>query len=156
MIQLLQQLYLQQQTLTGTDQLLLLRDGFIFSLLWQSCFRGFNAGGIRLQNIVLPAGSSAISFLLPTMQLPPRAQLHFIPETTKNRKGGHCNVTLTCDVLCCSSWLVLLYHARLAAGQPITNYITRPLNSSGNSSGKIFTEAPMSSSATWARLTKYL
>ena len=28
MIQLLQQLYLQQQTLTGTDQLLLLRDGF--------------------------------------------------------------------------------------------------------------------------------
>ncbi len=77
---------------------------------------------------------------------------HFIPETTKNRKGGHCNVTLTRDVLCCSSWLVLLSHAHLAAGQPITNYITRPLNSSG----KIFTEAPMSSSATWARLTKYL
>ncbi|KAL0040328.1 hypothetical protein WJX77_003603 [Trebouxia sp. C0004] len=152
MIQLLQQLYLQQQTLTGTDQLLLLRDGFIFSLLWQSCFRGFNAGGIRLQNIVLPAGGSAIPFLLPTVQLPPGAQLHFIPETTKNRKGGHCNVTLTDDVLCCSSWLVLLSHAHLAAGQPITNHITRPLNSSG----KVFTEAPMSSSATWARLTKYL
>ncbi len=33
MIQLLQQLYLQQQTLTGTDQLLLLRDGLILSLL---------------------------------------------------------------------------------------------------------------------------
>ena len=46
MIQLLQQLHLKQQTLTGTDQLLLLRDGFIFSLLWQSCFRGFNAGAL--------------------------------------------------------------------------------------------------------------
>ena len=31
MTQLLQQLYLQQHTLTGTDQLLLLRDGFLFS-----------------------------------------------------------------------------------------------------------------------------
>lgn len=152
MIQLLQQLYLQQQTLTGTDQLLLLRDGFIFSLLWQSCFRGFNAGGIRLQNIVLPTGGSALPFLLPTVQLQPGAQLHFIPETTKNKKGGHCNVTLTRDVLCFSSWFALLSHAHLAAGQPITNYITRPLNSSG----KVFSEAPMSSPATWARLTKYL
>ena len=33
-------LYLQQQTMTGKEQLLLLRDGFTFSLLWQSCFRG--------------------------------------------------------------------------------------------------------------------
>lgn len=152
MIQLLQQLYLQQQTLTGTVQLLLLRDGFIFSLLWQSCFRGFNAGGIRLQDIKLPTGGSAISFLFPTVQLQPGAQLHFIPETTKNKKGGHCTVTLTCDVLCFSSWFILLCHAHLAAGQPITNYITRPLNSSG----KVFSEAPMSSSATWARLTKHL
>ena len=60
MIQLLQQLCFQQQTLTGIDQLLLLRDGFIFSLLWQSCFRGFNAEGIRLKNIVLPTEGSAI------------------------------------------------------------------------------------------------
>ncbi len=68
MIQLLQQLYLQQQTLTGTYQLLPLRDGFTFSLLWQSCFRKFNADGIRLQNIALPAGdlSNAFSTLFHT------------------------------------------------------------------------------------------
>ena len=133
MSQLLQQLHLQQQTLTGTDQLLLSRDGFTFSLLWQSCFRGFNAGGIRLQDIKLPTGRSAISFLFPTAHLQPGGQLHFIPETTNNKKGGHCTATLTCDVLrvCFSSWFILLSHAHLAAGQPITNYITRPLNSSG-------------------------
>lgn len=28
------------------EQLLLLRDGMLFSILWQSCFRGFNALGI--------------------------------------------------------------------------------------------------------------
>lgn len=152
MIQLLQRLYLQQQTKTGKDQLLLLRDGFIFSLLWQSSFRGFNAGGMRLQNIVLPTGGTAIPFLFPQVQLPPGAQLHLLPDVTKNKKGGHCTVTLTCDLLCFSFWFQLLLHAHTAAGQPITNYITRPLQSSG----KTFSELPMSSSATWARLTKYL
>ena len=152
MIQLLQRLYLQQQSKTGKDQLLLLRDGFIFSLLWQSSFRGFNAGGMRLQNIVLPTGGTAIPFLFPQVQLPPGAQLHLLPDVTKNKKGGHCTVTLTCDLLCFSFWFQLLLHAHTAAGQPITNYITRPLQSSG----KTFSELPMSSSATWARLTKYL
>ena len=152
MMHLLQRLYHQQQTLTGKEQLLLLRDGVIFSLLWQSCFRGFNAGGMRLQNIVLPTGGTAIPFLLPQVQLQPGAQLHLLPDVTKNKKGGRCTVTLTCDVLCFSFWLQLLVPAHTAAGQPITNYITRPLNSSG----KVFSELPMSSSATWARLTKYL
>ena len=125
---------------------------FLFSLLWQSCFRGFNAGGIRLQNIKLPTGESALPFLFPTVQLQPGAQLHFIPYTTKNKKGGHCSVTLTCDVLCFSSWFLLLSHAHMGAGHPSTNYITRPQAPSG----KAFVEGPMSSSATWARLIKHL
>ena len=40
-----------QQASNTTDQaqlLLLLRDGLLFSLLWQTCFRGSNAGAIRL------------------------------------------------------------------------------------------------------------
>ena len=36
------------------QRLLLLRDGMLFSLLWQSCFTGFSAGAVRLDNIVLP------------------------------------------------------------------------------------------------------
>ena len=45
------------------EQLLLLRDGMLFSLLWKSCFRGFNAGSLRLDNILLPDGASAVPFL---------------------------------------------------------------------------------------------
>ena len=152
MMQLLHTMYLQLQNTTCTDQLLMIRDGFIFSLLWQSCFRGFNAGSVRLANIVLPTGGSALPFLLPQTRLPMGAQLHIIPDATKNRKGGHCNIDLTCDLLCFSFWLQLLIHSYAAAGHPVTNWITRPLTSSGKS----FTEAPMSSSATWARITKYL
>lgn len=96
MIQLLQQLYLQQQTLTGTDQLLLLRDGFIFSLLWQSCFRGFNAGSIRLQNIVLPTGGSAIPFLLPNCTAATRstATLYSRDYQEQERRALQCHLDL--------------------------------------------------------------
>ena len=38
------------------EQLLLTRDGLLFSILWQTCYRSFNAGGIRLENIVLTNG----------------------------------------------------------------------------------------------------
>ena len=33
------------------QHMLLLREGMLFSLLWQSCFRGLNAGGLRLDNV---------------------------------------------------------------------------------------------------------
>ena len=36
------------------EQQLLLRDDLLFSILWQTCFRGCNAGSIRLDNIALP------------------------------------------------------------------------------------------------------
>ena len=44
---LLQLLMQQQQDSSGTDRLLLLRDGLMISLLWQSCFRGFNVGALK-------------------------------------------------------------------------------------------------------------
>jgi len=42
----------------STQQLLMLRDGPLFNRcsIWQTCFNGFNAGGVRLDNIVLPTG----------------------------------------------------------------------------------------------------
>lgn len=60
------------------------------------------------------------------------------------RKEAMASTTLTCDVMCFCFWLQMLLHAHIAAGQPVTNYITRP----NNSSGKVFPEAPVSSSAT--------
>ena len=84
------------------QQLFLLRDGMLFSLLWQSRFRGFNAGALRLENIVLSTGESAVPYLVPEVKLSAGATLHLLPDTTKNKKGGDCKITLSCDVLCFS------------------------------------------------------
>ena len=117
-------------TSTSTDpqqQLLLLRDGMLFSLLWQSCFRGFNAGALRLDNIVLPIGENAVPYLVPQLKLQAGAVLHLLPDTTKIKKGGHCKITLTSDVMRFSTWFHMAAHHYAAAGQPITNHIIRPL-----------------------------
>ncbi len=73
-------------------------------------------------------------------------------DRTKNKKGGHCTIALTCDLMCFSTWLALAIDANLAAGQPITNYIVRPLVK-GTST---FAETFMKSDAIWHRLTKHL
>ena len=82
--------------------LLVLRDGMLFSMLWQSCFRGFNAGALRLDNIMLPTGGSAVPFLIPVCKLQAGSVLHLLPDTTKNKKGGHCKIVLSCGVMCFS------------------------------------------------------
>jgi len=66
-------------------------------------------------------------YLVPESRLQAGAVLHLLPDTTKNKKGGHCKVTLTRDVMCFSTWFQMAVHHHAAAGQPITNYITRPL-----------------------------
>ena len=142
----------QLSTASGTEQLLLIRDGLLFSLLWQTCFRGFNAGGIRLSNIYMPTGESAVPHLYPSLQMGPNAKVHIIPDSTKNKKGGHCSLTLSCDELCFSSWLQLAIYSYHAAGQPITNFLTRPLLKGTTQ----FAEKGMSCSNTWARLTGQL
>jgi len=85
-------------------------------------------------------------------KLPAGARLHLLPDTTKNKKGGHCTVTLSCDVLCFSTWLQLAVHHYAAAGQPIINFITRPLQVGT----KTYAEKGMTCSNAWACLTKYL
>ena len=52
-------------TTDQAQQLLLVRDGLLFSILWQTCYRGFSAGGVRLENIVLPTGGNAVPYLVP-------------------------------------------------------------------------------------------
>ncbi len=129
-MQLLLQSMHQTCNSSSTDphqQMLLLQDGMLFSLLWQSCLRGFNAGALRLDNIVLPTGENAVPYLVPESRLQAGAVLHLLPDTTKNKKGGHCKITLTRDVMCFSTWFQMAVHHHAAAGQPITNYITRPL-----------------------------
>lgn len=144
----------QYHSTTDSAQLLLLtRDALLFSMLWQTCFRGFNAGAVRLDNIVLPTGGSALPFLVPATTLAAGAVLHVLPDNTKNKKGGHCPVTLTCDVLCFSTWLERATHHYAVAGQPITNFLTRPLQPGSKT---LFAEKPMSSSNAWASLTKHL
>jgi len=80
-----------------------------------------------LDNIVLPTGENAVPYLVPESRLQAGAVLHLLPDTTKNKKGGHCKITLTRDVMCFSTWFQMAVHHHAAAGQPITNYITRPL-----------------------------
>ena len=146
---------MEQQYHSCTDQsqrLLLLRDALLFSLLWQTCFRGFDAGALRLINIVVQTGGSAVAYPVPALTLAAGANLHLLPDYTKTKKGGHCSITLTCDVLCVSTWLGLAVHHYAEAGQPIINYITRPLQVGTN----LYAEKPMTCSNTWARLTKYL
>ena len=152
MIQLLQHLHSQQATSSGTPQLLLIRDGLALSILWQGTVRGFNAGGIRLENIRLPTNDPALPFLVTAVQLPANAKIHLMLDRTKNKKGGYCTITLSRDVLCFSSWLQLSIDAHLAAGQPITNYLVRPLLK-GTST---FAEKGMDASSIWQRLAKHL
>ena len=75
-----------QQVLSHTtdsaQQLLIVRDGLLFSILWQTCYRSFNAGGVRLDNIVLPTGGSVLPYLVPN-QLPCGTCCQTPPKTRK-------------------------------------------------------------------------
>ncbi|KAL0020901.1 hypothetical protein WJX77_008863 [Trebouxia sp. C0004] len=152
MLQLLEHMCSDLTAAPLQEQLLLVRDGLVFSLLWQTCFRGFNAGGVRLDNLVLPTGGSALPYLLPQLGMKTGAKLHLKPDHTKNKKGGHCQITVTCDPLCFTSWLRPAVALYASAGRPITNFLTRPLDKGT----QVNAEKGLTSNAIWARLTKYL
>ncbi|DBB13186.1 TPA: hypothetical protein ACH3X3_004934 [Trebouxia sp. C0006] len=90
------------------QQMLLLRDGMLFSLLWQSCVRGFNADALRLDSVVLPIGENAISDA--RVQAAGWCSAALAADTTKNKKRGHCKNTLTRDVMCFSTWFQMAVH----------------------------------------------
>ncbi len=68
----------QQELEEGSD-----RDGLTISMLWQSCFRGFNMGELRPSNFKTPTNSPAIPFLVPDLTLQAGSQLHIFPDVTK-------------------------------------------------------------------------
>ena len=79
----------------------MLQDGLLPSVLWQTCFRGFDAGRIRLNNIVLPTGGNAEAFLVLTRKLPATAATtmsnnHAATASTSN--GNHCYHCTMADV----------------------------------------------------------
>ena len=84
---MLEFLMLKQQTIPSKDKLLLIRDGLLISMLWQSCFRGFNVGELRLEKIRTPTNSSAIPFIVPQLVLQPNFQLH-IQMSAKTGKAA--------------------------------------------------------------------
>ena len=121
-------------------------------MLWQSCFRGFNEGELRLSSFKIPTNRLAIPFLVPEMTLQAGSQLHIFPNVTGNRKGGHCTIPLSYDIMCFTTWLQLAVESSEDLKQPITNYIGRPLQRGT----KVFAEKSMSSSAIARRFNAHL
>jgi len=102
------------------QHMLLLQDGeMLFSLLWQSCLRGFNAGALRLDNVVLLSGENAVPYLVPELRLQAGAVLHLLPDITKNKKGGVCKITLSRDVICLSTWFQIAVHTTQLQASPL-------------------------------------
>ena len=128
MLQLLDRLCHDLKSAPLEQQLLLVRDGLILSLLWQSCFRGFNAGAVRLDNLVLPTGGSAIPYLLPKLGMQAGAKLHILPNCTKNKRGGLFCPARSSAVLptfrcigCHLMWARLICHVKTYCARRNTN-----------------------------------
>ncbi len=49
--------------------------------------------------------------------------VHIFPNVTKYRKGGHCTVILSCDIMCFTTWLQLAVESSVDLKQPIINCI---------------------------------
>ncbi len=65
---------------------------------------------------MLPTGESAVLSLVPP-KLQAGAVLHLLPDPTKYKKGGHCKITLSRDVMCFSTWFQMAVHYHAAEGQ---------------------------------------
>ena len=85
-------------TTDAAQQPLTVRKGLQSSILWQTCYRGFNAGGVRLENNALPTGGGALPYLMPN-KLPCGAVLHMLPAPTKTRGPLHCHLDMQSAVL---------------------------------------------------------
>ena len=64
---------------------------------------------------MLPTGESAVLSLVPP-KLQAGAVLHLLPDPTKYKKGGHCKITLSRDVMCFSTWFQMAVQLKASAG----------------------------------------
>ena len=95
------------------------------------------------------AGQSAIPYLLPKLILPRGSKIHLQPDKTKTgAKDGPMSVEIRGDELCSITWLCSMMVLSLELGQPITNFLSRPLGKDKKS----FLERKLTSAAV-ARIT---
>ena len=86
--------------------------------------------GTSLANVKSPTDQSTAVSLAPQMIPQPQAELHLVLDQIKKEtgSGGHSTITVTCDVMCFSTWLLLAKTVQQEADQAITNYFTWVLN----------------------------
>ena len=73
-------------------------------------------------------GEAGLPYVYPDLKLGPGARLAFMPDRTKmGAKDGAMQVEITKDKCCAILWLRRNLTAYEAAGQPITDWITRPM-----------------------------
>ena len=78
--------------------------------------------------IFIRAGHSAIPYLQPKLSLPKGAKVHQQPDKTKTgARDGPMAVEIRGDKLCSMAWLQKAVALSSELGQPIINFLTRPL-----------------------------
>lgn len=132
---------------------LVARDGFAFSLLWNTALRGINAREACCSDFWLPASSDqpcrpAMPSIFPHFSLEPGSKVIMVPRRLKTSiTANAAGITIThsategklLDALC---WLSILMQSSTAAGSPITEALVRPLNRQGTAYQEKFLEGP--------------
>ena len=74
------------------------------------------------------AGAAVLPYIYPEIKLQQGARVALMPDHTKTgAKDGAMHVEITLCKMCAMSWLRRTMQAYEAAGQPITDWITRPM-----------------------------
>ena len=110
----------------GIQAVLLARDAFLFSVLWQSKSRGVNAGAWRVENVKLTSGAPGILQVYPVLLLPSGSKIALQPDSIKNGDRKPLEVAIRHDILCSMTWLSILLKKSATYGQPVVNFLTRP------------------------------
>ena len=116
----------QLQQARGIQAVLLARDAFLFSVLWQSKSRGVNAGAWRVENVKLMSGAPGILQVFPVLLLPAGAKVALQPDSIKDGDRRPLEVVIRHDLLCSMTWLNILLRKSADYGQLIVNFLTRP------------------------------
>ena len=151
-IGVLQHLSKQLLQAKGIQAVLLARDAFLFSVLWQSKSRGVNAGAWRVENVKLMSGAPGILQVYPILLLPAGSKIALQPDSIKNGDRKPLEVIIRHDLLCSMTWLNTLLWKSAEYGQLIATFLTRPQSRDK----KQFIERAMTSSEVANRVKEHL
>ena len=160
---------------TSHDKAVLARDGFAFSVLWQTGMRGVNGTEVTLDDFKLPGqGRGSVRAYLQSVH-PVQMQHPGIMEVQPLRTKTHAANTSSISIQPASEllldvwfWLLAVYTLSAVAGQPILQLLVRPSmaasspssapqNATGKRSrGFQFLEQPLSTSGLYNRLRRHL